>query len=313
MRDFGSETCRIAVVQSNPALFDRNACVKHVTDTVVRISSEHQSNLIVFTELLIPGYPHGLTFGFVVGERIREGQTDWKRYYDNSIVVGGPETQAIGEAAREAHAWVSVGVSERGATSGTLYNTNLVFAPDGTLDAWHRKLKPTGAERVVWGDAQDRYFPVSDTPWGQMGALICWENYMPLARVALYQKGVTLYLAPNTNGNEEWQATIRHIAMEGRCFVVNCAPYILKADYPDDLSELAQCEVAHLPETVYRGGSCIVDPYGHYVDGAEPLWDRDGIIYADLDMAQVASSKWEFDPVGHYARPDVLRLEVDDR
>ena len=150
----------------------------------------------------------------------------WKRYYDGSVVVGGPETKARAAAARETSAWVSVGVSERDATSGTLYTTNLVFAPDGRLDAWHHKLKPTGAERLVWGDAQDHYFPVSQTPWGPMGTLICWENYMPLARAALYQKDVSIYLAPNTNCNPEWQATVQHIAIEGRCYVVNCAPYI---------------------------------------------------------------------------------------
>lgn len=311
MKDL-ADVCSIAVVQSRPSLFDRDACVAHVVKTVEHIAREHPSDLVVFPELLIPGYPHGLTFGFVVGARTADVRADWKRYYDGSIVVGGAETEAMAEAARRAGAWVSVGVSERDAASGTLYNTNLVFSPEGKLDAWHRKLKPTGAERCVWGDAQDRYFPVSQTPWGPMGTLICWENYMPLARVALYQKGVTIYLAPNTNDNPEWQHTIRHIALEGRCYVVNCAPYFCRADYPDDLSLLSKREIAGLPEVVYRGGSCVVDPHGHYVEGAEPLWDTDGILYAELDMARVAADKWDFDAIGHYARPDVLRLEVND-
>lgn len=132
---------------------------------------------------------------------------------------------------------------------------------------------------------------------------------MPLARVALYQKGVSLYLAPNTNGNPEWQATVQHIALEGRCYVVNCAPYIERADYPDDLAYPE--EVAALDEVVYRGGSGVIDPYGHYAVG--PLWDEPGILYADLDMRQVPASKWEFDAVGHYSRPDVLNLQVEDR
>lgn len=308
-----AHTCRIAVVQSRPKLFDKAATTAHVVGTVAQVAAERPSDLIVFPELLVPGYPHGLTFGFVVGARIPDAQADWKRYYDNSVVVGGPETEAMAEAAARAGAWVSVGVSERDATSGTLYNTNLVFSPEGRLDAWHRKLKPTGAERCVWGDAQDRFFPVSQTPWGPMGALICWENYMPLARAALYQKGVTIYLAPNTNDIPEWQHTIRHIAIEGRCYVVNCAPYIRREDYPSGLSATSLAEVARLDELVYRGGSCVVDPRGRYVEAAGPLWDADGILYAELDMARVASEKWEFDAVGHYARPDVLRLEVDDR
>jgi nitrilase len=141
-----------------------------------------------------------------------------------------------------------------------------------------------------------------------MGTLICWENYMPLARVALYQKGVTIYLAPNTNDNPEWQATLQHIAIEGRCFVVNCAPYIRRDDYPEGLAYPEEVEA--LPQTVYRGGSCVLGPTGHYV--TQPMWDREDVAYAELDMDEVVSSKWEFDAVGHYARPDAARLEVSD-
>ena len=309
MKDL-QDTCKIAVVQSRPKPFDRDACLAGAIDAIERVAQERPSDLVVLPELLIPGYPHGLTFGFVVGAREPGSRELWKRYYDGSVVVGGPECQAIADAARRTGAWVSVGVSERDATSGTLYNSNLIFSPEGRLDALHRKLKPTGAERLEWGDAQDHYFPVSQTPWGPMGTLICWENYMPLARAALYQKGVSIYLAPNTNSNPEWQATVQHIAIEGRCYVVNCAPYIVRNDYPTDLR--ATAEVARLPQVVYRGGSCVVDPAGHYVPGAEPLWDSDGILYATLDMQLAAASKWEFDPIGHYARPDAVRLVVND-
>ena len=143
------------------------------------------------------------------------------------------------------------------------YNTNLIFSPAGELLTVHRKLKPTGAERVVWGDADRHYFPVAQTPWGPMASLICWESYMPLARVALYEKGITLYLSPNTNDNEEWQATIRHIAIEGHCFFVNCDMVFTRDMYPAGL----HCpeEIGRLPDIVCRGGSCVVDPYGHYV------------------------------------------------
>ena len=306
MRDC-KKSCRIAVAQAAPVMFDAAAC----TEKALRLIREAASNgaeLIVFPELFIPGYPYGLTFGFTVGHRDERMRGDWARYAANSILVPGPETEALCAAARESGVWLSVGVSERDAATGTLYNSNLFITPEGELHSCHRKLKPTGAERVVWGDANRAYFPVAETPWGVMGAMICWESYMPLARAALYQKGVALYVSPNTNDNEEWQATVRHIALEGRCYFINCNMFFTRDMYPDWLH--APGELAALPETVCRGGSCIVDPYGHYV--TEPLWDREGIIYARLDMDAVAASRMEFDPCGHYSRPDVLRLDVLD-
>ena len=301
------DTCRVAVVQASPVMFDKTACV----EKAVRLTEEAGANgaeLVVFPELFVPGYPYGMTFGFTVGHREPSGRLDWKRYYDNSILVPGPETEALGAAAKAAGVYLSIGVSEREVCTATLYNTNLVFGPDGALLTVHRKLKPTGAERVVWGDAQQDYFPVADTPWGNVGSLICWESYMPLARVALYEKGVTLYISPNTNDNEEWLATIRHIAIEGHCYFINADLFFTREDYPKDL----HCpeEIARLPELVCRGGSCVVDPYGHYE--TEPVWDKEAIIYADLDMQKVPASRMEFDTCGHYARPDVLELRVHE-
>ena len=273
--------CKVALVQATPVMFDKTAgCEKTVR--LIKEASENNPDLIVFPELFIPGYPYGMTFGFTVGSRNEDGRKDWKVYYENSILVPGPETDAIGKAAKDAGAYVSVGVSERVEESATLYNTNIIFSPEGELIYVHRKLKPTGSERVVWGDADKYYFPVVDTPWGRMGSLICWESYMPLARVALYEKGVGIYISPNTNDNEEWQATIRHIAIEGHCYFINS-----------------------------RGGSCIVDPYGHYV--TEPVWDKEEIIYADLDMSMVYASRMEFDACGHYSRPDAVKLIIDDK
>ena len=300
------DTCRIAVVQCAPVMFDKTAC----TDKVIALTREAATNgaeLIVFPELIIPGYPYGMTFGFTVGSRGAEGRKDWKLYYDNSILVPGEETDRMSQAAREAGAYVSVGVSERDAVSGTLYNTNLVFSPDGEMTV-HRKLKPTGSERVVWGDADKHYFPVTDSPWGPIGSLICWESYMPLARVALYEKGVTLYISPNTNDNEEWQSTIRHIAIEGHCYFINCDMYFTRDMYPQDL----HCpeEIACLNDIVCRGGSCVIDPYGHAV--TETVWNREAIIYADLDMQKVPASRMEFDVCGHYSRPDVLELRIHE-
>ena len=301
------KNCKIAVVQAAPVLFDKDACVEKAVK-LIREAAAQGAELIVFPELFIPCYPYGMTFGFTVGSRNADGRKDWKRYYDNSILCPGPETEILGAAAKEANAYVSIGVSERDPLSATLYNTNLVFTPDGKLDAVHRKLKPTGAERVVWGDANKNYFPMTDTPWGPMGSMICWESYMPLARVALYEKGVTLYLSPNTNDNEEWQATIRHIAIEGHCFFINCDMYFTRDMYPKDL--LSQEEIGRLNDIVCRGGSCVVDPYGHYV--TQPVWDKEEIIYADLDMDMVPSSRMEFDATGHYARPDVLELRIHE-
>ena len=229
-------------------------------------------------------------------------------YYENSILVPGPETERLGQAAKEAHAYLSIGVSERDAVSATLYNTNLIFSPEGELLTVHRKLKPTGAERVVWGDANKDYFPMADTPWGPVASLICWESYMPLARVALYEKGLTLYISPNTNDNEEWQSTIRHIAIEGHCFFINADLFFTRDMYPKDFH--CQDEIAKLPDLVCRGGSCVVDPYGHYE--TEPVWDREAVICADLDLTKVPKSRMEFDACGHYSRPDVLELRVHE-
>ena len=306
MKDL-KKICKIAVVQAAPVMFDKDACVEKAVK-LIREAAQQGVELIVFPELFIPCYPYGMTFGFTVGSRNADGRKDWKRYYDNSILCPGPETEILGAAAKEANAYVSIGVSERDPLSATLYNTNLVFTPDGKLDAVHRKLKPTGAERVVWGDANKNYFPMTDTPWGPMGSMICWESYMPLARVALYEKGVTLYLSPNTNDNEEWQATIRHIAIEGHCFFINCDMYFTRDMYPKDL--LSQEEIGRLNDIVCRGGSCVVDPSGHYV--TQPVWDKEEIIYADLDMDMVPSSRMEFDATGHYARPDVLELRIHE-
>ena len=244
-----------------------------------------------------------MNFGFSMGKRTEPGREDWKRYYDASSVVGDADFNALAEAAVRAGAYVSIGFSERDAVIGTLYNSNVIFEPDGSYKV-HRKLKPTGAERVVWGDANKVYFPVTETPWGPIGSLICWESYMPLARVALYQKGITIYISPNTNDNPEWQATIQHIAIEGKCYFINSDMIVRKSSYPADLNE--KDAVERQPDMVCRGGSCIIDPYGHYL--TQPVWDEETIIYAELDMELPAACKMEHDAVGHYARPDALEL-----
>lgn len=300
-------SCTIAVVQAEPVMFDKKASLEK-TLAYIEEAAVGKPDLIVFPELFIPGYPIGMNFGFSMGKRSEDGRKDWMRYYNASVVVGETEFDQLAEAAKKTGAYISLGFSERDAVNGTLYNSNVIFEPDGSYKV-HRKLKPTGTERVVWGDANKEYFPITETPWGPMGSLICWESYMPLARVALYQKGITIYISPNTNDNPEWQASIQHIAIEGKCFFVNADMIVRRASYPSDLHE--QEMISRLPEMVCRGGSCIIDPYGHYVTA--PVWDEETIIYAELDMSLPAACKMEHDAVGHYARPDVLELIVHEQ
>lgn len=294
---------RVALIQGAPVMFDKKATTEKAADEILT-AGEKGAQLIVFPESYIPCYPYGMTFGFTVGARTAPGRLDWELYYQNSVTVPGAETAALGAAAKKARAYVSIGITERDLTSCTLYCTNLIFSPHGDIISHHRKLKPTGAERVIWGDGNRGEFPVCDSPWGVMGSLICWENYMPLARAALYQKGVALYLAPNTNDNPEWQDTIRHIAIEGHCYVMNVNQYFTKAMYPGSLH--CKDEIERLNDGVCLGGSCVVDPYGHYV--TQPVWGKEAIIYADIDPNEVYRSRMEFDAAGHYSRPDVTEL-----
>jgi nitrilase len=194
-------------------------------------------------------------------------------------------------------------------SGGTLYCTLLYFGPDGSLLGKHRKLKPTAAERLIWGEGDGSTLTAIRTGFGVMGGLICWENYMPLARMAMYGQGVELYLAPTADSREVWQATMRHIALEGRCFVLGCNQFVTKAMYPDDLEGIEELESQ--PEVMCRGGSVIVSPLGEVLAG--PLYDEEGILYAELDMGEVVRGKFDFDVVGHYARPDVFKLVVNER
>lgn len=304
MRDLKSK-CRVAVAQAAPVLFDRERTVDKVIELIGR-AAEENVDLIVFPEAFIPAYPRGFSYGYVVGSRTMEGREDWKVYYDNSVMVPGPETDRIGEAVREAGAYVCLGITERDELDTTLYCTSLYFGPDGGILGKHRKLKPTGTERCIWGEGDGSTLTTVDTPFGNIGGLICWENYMPLARAALYEKGVSIYLAPTADSREEWQCTMRHIALEGRCFVIGCNQYVNKSMYPEGFHYRSELEKE--PEEMCPGGSCIIDPYGKYAAG--PVWNKEEILFADLDMDQVVLSRMDFDPVGHYARPDVFELKI---
>ena len=297
---------KVAVVQAAPVLFDREATIEKTCRMTAEAAAQG-AQLILFPEAFIPAYPRGLTFGTVVGSRSPQGRDTWQAYYSNAVDIPSPATEALGLAARQAKAYLVVGVIER--EGGTLYCTTLYFNPDGELVGKHRKIKPTAAERLIWGEGDGSTLTVIDTEYGKVGGLICWENYMPLARMAMYSKGVELYLAPTADSRDNWQATIRHIALEGRCFVLGCNQFVTKSMYPADLAGVE--ELANQPEVMCRGGSAIISPLGEVLAG--PLFDKEGMLFADLDLAEVARSKFDFDVVGHYARPDVFQLIVNEK
>jgi len=296
---------RVAVIQAAPVLFDRDATVDKVCGLIAQTATQG-AELLVFPEALIPAYPRGLRFGTVIGSRDPAGRKTWQTYWETSVEVPGRETAIIGHAARQAKVYVVIGVVERDPIGGTLYCTLLYFGPDGVLLHRHRKLKPTGAERFVWGEGDGRSLTVVPTPFGRLGGLICWESYMPLARMALYEQGVEIYMAPTADSRDTWQATLRHIACEGRCFVLGCNQYVTKAMYPPSLVGIE--DLADQPDVMCRGGSCIVSPLGDVVAG--PLWGEEGILYATLDLGEVIRAKFDFDAVGHYSRPDVFAFAV---
>jgi nitrilase len=301
---------KVAVVQAASRLFDRAACVEKACRLIEEAASQG-AKLILFPEAFIPAYPRGLTFGTVVGSRSKSGRETWEKYWRNSLEIPSEASNRIGEAARQAQAYVAVGVIERDTESsqGTLYCTLLYFGPDGKLLGKHRKLKPTASERLIWGEGDGSTLTVINTDVGRIGGLICWENYMPLARMALYQKGVEIYLAPTADAREGWQSTLRHIALEGRCFVLGCNQFMTKSMYPSDLVEAEG--LSGQPEILCRGGSAIVSPSGEYLAG--PLFDKEGTLLAELDLTEVVRGKFDFDVVGHYARPDVFHLTVNER
>jgi nitrilase len=305
----GHSVHRVAVVQAAPVLFDREASVEKACQLTINAGKEG-AKLVLLPEAFIPAYPRGMGFGAVVGSRSPAGRQLWQTYWENAVDVPGRATQALGAAAREAGVYLAIGVVERDNqfSRGTLYCSLLYFGPDGQLKGNHRKLKPTGSERVIWGEGDGSTLTALKTEIGTIGGLICWENYMPLARTAMYSKGVELYLAPTADSRDTWQATLRHIACEGRCFVLGCNQFVTKDMYPAALG--VSEELADLPDIMCRGGSAIISPLGEVLAG--PLYDEGGILYADLDLGEVVRSKFDIDVVGHYARPDVFQLSVNE-
>jgi nitrilase len=262
--------------------------------------------LAVFPEAYVGGYPKGLDFGARVGTRSPAGRDDFLRYWRSAIEVPGPEVERIGGFARAMRAHLVVGVIER--DGGTLYCTALFLGPDGALLGKHRKLMPTASERLIWGQGDGSTLTAVDTAIGRLGAAICWENYMPALRQAMFAKGVSLWCAPTVDERDIWQASMRHIAYEGRCTVLSACQYMTRADAPDDYD----CIQGNDPATeLIRGGSVIVSPLGEVVAG--PVYGREAILTADIDPMDCIRGKYDLDVTGHYSRPDVFALTVDER
>lgn len=296
---------RAAVVQAAPVVFDTPRTVAKLID-LIREAASHRVDIVVFPEAFVGGYPKGLDFGARLGLRSAEGREDFRRYYEGAITVPGPEVREIGQAARESRVHLVVGAVER--DGGTLYCTALMYGPDGRLLGKHRKLMPTALERLVWGFGDGSTLTVADSAIGRLGSVICWENYMPLLRTAMYAKGIELYCAPTVDDRDTWLPTMRTIALEGRCFVLSACQYLRRSDCPPNYAAIHGDD----PDTVLiRGGSCIVDPLGTVL--VEPSFEGETIRVAELDRRMIARAKYDLDVVGHYARPDVFNLTVDVR
>ena len=296
---------KVAVVQAASVAFDRDRTLDKVHSLATE-AAKQGARLVLFPEAFVSAYPRGLDFGTVVGSRTEEGRRDFQRYWESSVDVPGPAVDALARTACASSIYLVIGVIER--ERGTLYCTVLFFAPDGAYLGKHRKLMPTASERLVWGFGDGSTMPVYDTPLGKLGAVICWENYLPLMRASMYAKGIELYCAPTADSRDSWVASMRHIACEGRCFVLSCNQFNRRSDFPADY----RTQFGDAPDTVLtRGGSCIVDPFGNFLAG--PNFEGEAILTAEIDRAQIIRGKMDLDVVGHYARPDVFQLHVDER
>lgn len=280
---------KVAVIQAGSVLFDTPATLKKLQQFAGEAAADG-AKLILFPEAFVGGYPKGESFGAVVGSRSPEGRDAYRRYFDSAIAVPGPEVAAIGETAAALGVHIVTGAIER--DGGTLYCTVLHFDDTGALIGRRRKLMPTASERLIWGMGDGSTLDVIATPHGKVASVICWENYMPMLRMAMYAGGVELYCAPTVDDRDSWQTTMRHIALEGRCFVLTAVQYT----------------AGNAP---IRGGSAIYGPLGEEL--AAPVYGREAVLTADVDLGAIARGKYDLDVAGHYARPDVFTLHVDRR
>jgi len=295
----------VACVQAEPVVLDRDATLDKLSALTAEAAGSG-AELVVFPETFVSVYPSSAWAKALAGWADPRAKAAFAALVRSSVEVPGPAADRLGEIAREHGVWLVTGVNELDpARNGTVYNTLLYHAPDGSLALRHRKLVPTNHERLVWGQGDGGGLRALETPLGRVGGLICWENYMPLARFALYESGVEIYLASTADDGDAWQATLVHLARESRAFVVSPCHFQRASAYPDDFA-LAELLDGH--DLIGRGGSAILAPDGSYLAG--PLYGEEDILYAELESSRLHEERQRFDPAGHYHRPDVLRLDV---
>ena len=293
-----------AVAQTATVMFDTAATVAKA-ETLMAEAAARGAQVLVFPEAFIGGYPKGADFHIFIGARTPEGRQDFLKYYEAAVALDGPEIAQLAQAAGTHKLYVCVGIIER--EGGTLYCTAVYLGPEGTVLGHHRKLMPTALERLVWGYGDGSTLKAVDTPFGKLGAVICWENYMPALRMAMYQQRVALYCAPTADDRDSWISTMQHIAMEGRCFVLSACQHLRRTQLPMDA---LHNRLPEAPDTVLmRGGSCIIGPLGQVLAG--PVYGEDALLLAEIDLGDIPRAQMDFDPVGHYARPDVFQLAVN--
>jgi len=291
------EPVTVACAQVEPVLFDRDATIDRIGEVAAEAAGK-DVQLVLFPEAFIPAYPSNRWVRYLAGGQ--DSKAVYAKLARASLEVPSPDSERLGAIAQEHDLWLAVGANEL--DRGTIYNSLLLYGPDGKVALHHRKLVPTNHERLVWGQGNGAGLEAVKTGIGRVGGLICWENFMPLARFALYESGVEIYLAPTAEDSEQWHDSMKHIARESRAFVLSCCVFQRASSYPDDV------QLAEGDELVGRGGSAILAPDGSYLAG--PLWDEEGILYAELDPQRLYEERQRFDPAGHYHRPDVFRLKI---
>ena len=297
-------TFKAAVIQDSPVLFNLKLTIDKV-ETLTKEASRNGASLVVFPEAFISAYPKGLIFGAKIGSRTLKGRQEFLRYYNSSLDLNSSEFRKLLNIAKKNKVFLVIGVIEK--SSGTLYCTILHISDKGSLLCKHRKVMPTAAERLVWGFGDGSTLETAKTRLGVLGSVICWENYMPMMRMSMYDQGIELYCAPTADDRETWIATVKHIALEGRCFVFSSCQFFTKADYPSefDISNIVG------DEPIMKGGSCIISPLGKVLASAGNK--KRAIIYSEINLDEIIQGKYDFDVVGHYSRPDIFKLKVNKK
>ncbi|XP_058087836.1 bifunctional nitrilase/nitrile hydratase NIT4B-like [Magnolia sinica] len=307
--DSSAQTVRVTVVQASTVFYDTPATLDKA-ERLVADAAAYGSQLVLFPEAFIGGYPRGCTFGVTIGSRSAKGKEEFRKYHASAIDVPGPEVDRLAAIAGKHKVYLVIGVIER--AGYTLYCTVLFFNSQGQYMGKHRKIMPTALERIVWGFGDGSTIPVFETPIGKIGAVICWENRMPLLRTAVYGKGIEIYCAPTADPSDTWHPSMIHIALEGGCFVLSANQFCRRKDFPPapDYVFIGPEDEYSPDSVVCPGGSVIISPSGTILAG--PNHEGEALISADLDLGEIARAKFDFDVVGHYSRPDILSLTVKD-